>query len=67
MPFLNGFELFAQIKKKDPHARACFVSAFEVHDEIKLHFPEQDRKCIIKKPVSIRELVEFINREIGPK
>jgi CheY-like chemotaxis protein len=63
MPVLNGFALYKQMKKIDPSLTACFLSAFEIHsDEFKKVFPSMSEgiKAIIKKPVTITELVHQI-------
>jgi len=68
MPGISGFELFQRILKMDSKARACFVSAFEIHrDEIAKHLPDHAEDCIIKKPVSLKELVRIVNEEISSK
>jgi DNA-binding response OmpR family regulator len=66
MPRMSGFELCKEIRKQDRAAKVCFVSAFEVHDEeMKKYLSEEDEKCIIKKPVSMNELVKIINEEFS--
>jgi DNA-binding response OmpR family regulator len=63
MPGLNGFALYRQMKKIDPSLTACFLSAFEIHpDEFKKVFPSMSEgiKAIIKKPITITELVHQI-------
>lgn len=68
MPRMSGFELCKEIRKQDRTAKVCFVSAFEVHgEEMKKYLSEEDEKCIIKKPVSMNELVKIINEEISDK
>lgn len=64
MPGLNGFQLYRGMKKLDPTITACFLSAFEVHpSEFQIMFPSlQKVKAIIKKPVSVNDLL----REIAP-
>ncbi len=64
MPYLNGFELYREMKKRDPAITTCFLSAFEIYpEEFEKVFPSLDEiKTIIKKPVSIHHLV----REIRP-
>jgi DNA-binding response OmpR family regulator len=64
MPGLSGFQLYREIKKIDPAITACFLSAFEIHpSEFEKVFPSlKDVKTIIKKPVSIYNLL----REITP-
>jgi YesN/AraC family two-component response regulator len=62
MPGLNGFQLYREMKKIDPTITACFLSAFEVHpSEFQIVFPSlQEVKAIIKKPVSVNELLKEI-------
>lgn len=68
MPRMSGLELYSEIKKKDGMAKACFVSAFEIHkDELAKYLPEEDGRCIVKKPVSMKDLVRIINDEISGK
>ena len=64
MPGLNGFTLYRQMKKIDPSLTACFLSAFEIHpEEFKQVFPSmaESVKTIIKKPVTISNLIKEIN------
>ena len=60
MPRMSGFELLEEILKVDPSAKACFITAFEI--QFKDHF--KHRTCIIKKPISLKELVIKIRQEI---
>jgi two-component system, OmpR family, response regulator ChvI len=62
MPGMNGFQLYREIKKQDHAIPACFLSAFEIHeDEFRKVFPSMNQvKAILKKPISINELVKQI-------
>jgi two-component system, OmpR family, response regulator ChvI len=62
MPDMNGFQLYREIKKRDYAITAYFLSAFEIHpSEFKKVFPSMGEiKAIIKKPVSIHELLNQI-------
>ena len=41
MPTMNGFQLSQEIKKKDPKARVCFVTAYTVfYDKLKDEYPK---------------------------
>jgi two-component system, OmpR family, response regulator ChvI len=64
MPGLDGFQLYREMKKRDPAITACFLSAFEIHpSEFEKVFPSlSEIRTIIKKPASIHHLV----REIKP-
>ena len=66
MPKMNGFELFREIKKKDPHVRVCFITAFEIYfDEFKKVFPKIYVSCFIRKPATIKQLAEAVRAELS--
>lgn len=66
MPKMSGFELGSEIRKQDRDAKIFFISAFEIpEDEMRKYMPENDERCILKKPVSIRDLVKTINDELS--
>jgi DNA-binding response OmpR family regulator len=62
MPAMTGFQFYRQIRRRDPAIAVCFLSAFEIQpDEFKSVFPSMDGvKIIIKKPISINELLKQI-------
>jgi DNA-binding response OmpR family regulator len=62
MPDMTGFQLYREMKKRDPSITTCFLSAFEIQaNEFKSVFPSMDDvKAIIKKPISINELLNEI-------
>jgi DNA-binding response OmpR family regulator len=62
MPEMTGFQLYREIRNRDPTITVCFLSAFEIQpDEFKSLFPSMDGlKTVIKKPVSINELLKQI-------
>jgi two-component system response regulator ResD len=63
MPAMTGFQLFREINRIDNGVAVCFLSAFEIHpEEFKSLFPSMDAvKTIIKKPVSIKKLLNEIS------
>jgi two-component system, OmpR family, response regulator ChvI len=77
MPNMNGFELYAEIRKMDDKVRVCFITAFEIYEEFKKKFQsssnapsqykreEVDVKCFIQKPIDIEELVKRIKKELN--
>lgn len=65
MPGMTGYELYAELKKLDCDIKVIFFTAFDVRQEIVKLFPELDAKCILKKPVEARVLVEAIHRRIA--
>ncbi len=62
MPSMTGFQLYREMKRRDLTVAVCFLSAFEIQsDEFKSMFPSMDGvKIIIKKPLSINELLKQI-------
>lgn len=68
MPGMSGFELWGKIREQDKKVKVCFISAFEIHqEEMKKYLPEEDEKCIVKKPVSMKELIKIITEELAEK
>ena len=66
MPKMNGFELCREIKKKEPNAKICFTTAFEVYrDEFRKVFPTFDVQCFVRKPIGIKDLVSHIKLELN--
>lgn len=68
MPKMNGFELSEKIKKIDPQAKVCFITAFEeYYDSLKEQFPTLDARCFIKKPITAQGLIDRVMTEIISK
>jgi two-component system, NtrC family, response regulator GlrR len=63
LPAMTGFQLYREMKRRDPAIEVCFLSAFEIQpDEFKSLFPSMDGvKTIIKKPISINGLLKHIS------
>ena len=68
MPNMNGFELFKQIRKVNDKIKVCFITAFDLQDEMKelktSMIDEEKRPGIIRKPISIDDFVDRIKAEI---
>ena len=62
MPKMNGYDLYKELKKRDPHVNVCFITASELYyEEIRKEaFPELDTNCFIKKPISNEELIRRV-------
>lgn len=56
MPEMSGYELSAELKKKDPDANINFLTAFEFNPEDSKSFVS-DFGGFIQKPVTISKLV----------
>jgi DNA-binding response OmpR family regulator len=66
MPEMNGFELYNEIRKIDDKVKVCFITAFDIQKaDLKLNNSEKyDLECLIRKPVSIDDLVKRLKAEI---
>jgi DNA-binding NtrC family response regulator len=66
MPQMDGFELYLKMKKIDDKIKACFLTAFEIDRFMynKQKYPELQEICFIKKPVTMKELIESIRRRL---
>jgi DNA-binding response OmpR family regulator len=66
MPSMDGFELYKEIKEKDPNARACFLTASEFYyKEFRTReYHALDKELFIRKPIENEKLVREINRLI---
>ena len=68
MPRMNGIEFYRQMKEIDEKVKVCFITASELYfyEEItKEVFPELGVSRIIRKPISIDDLVEYLKEELG--
>jgi DNA-binding response OmpR family regulator len=61
MPGMTGVQLAKQIWAKDPKARICFFSAFDMYEkEAKAEFKDLNGVFFIEKPITPRELAKRI-------
>jgi len=70
MPKKNGFELYKEIRKIDDKVKVCFVTAFDIQreeeDDLKAVDTLNDEKpAIIRKPITIDDLVKRVNAELS--
>lgn len=57
MPKMNGFELYRQIKQRNPAMKIAFITAFEItKEEFSKVLPSIDVEHFIKKPVTMSSL-----------
>ena len=67
MPKMNGFELYREMRRVDPRANVCFLTAFDVHrEEFEKMFPDVKVSAFLKKPITIDSLVNRLNELIPP-
>jgi CheY-like chemotaxis protein len=64
MPEINGFELYDQLKSRDPNIKTLFISALSYltydNQKSKQHYPIKGERHFIKKPVGNKELLEQV-------
>jgi len=68
MPKMNGFELFKEIRKVNDKVKVCFATAFDIQKEeedLKALEASNEKPIIIRKPISIDDLVKRVKMEIG--
>jgi DNA-binding response OmpR family regulator len=66
MPGMDGFELYKEIKQKDPNVKACFLTASELYyKEFRTReYSALDKELFIRKPIGNEELIKEIKRLI---
>jgi DNA-binding response OmpR family regulator len=69
MPKMNGFELYKEMRKIDDKVKVCFVTAFDIRgeeeDDLKAVGTSNDEKpAIIRKPITIDDLIKRVNAEL---
>jgi DNA-binding response OmpR family regulator len=64
MPKMDGFQLHNEIKKKDPNAKVCFLTASgSSYEEFrKGEYYVLDRNLFIQKPISNEDLLRKVNK-----
>jgi len=69
MPYMNGFELYKEIKKRDQTVKVFFLTALsEMHDYdvYKMEvFPKEGERYFIAKPIENEELLRRIDTIIA--
>ena len=67
MPDMDGFELYREIKVKDPNVRVCFLTANErFYEEFRSkEFSSLDKELFIQKPIESEKLIEKIKQLIS--
>jgi DNA-binding response OmpR family regulator len=60
IPEMDGIELYKNIRNTDKKIKICFISAYDVDH----HIVKNYSACVIKKPITIDDLVKKIKKEI---
>ena len=74
MPEINGFELYDQLKSRDPNIKTLFLTALssvvsyntENNTDTTVH-PIEGERHFIKKPIGNKELLEQVNSMLVPQ
>jgi DNA-binding response OmpR family regulator len=70
MPIMNGFELYAELRKVDNHVKFCFITAGEMYYDKVREEEEQycklDAERFLQKPISNTDLVNRIYKIMTP-
>lgn len=63
MPLMDGFELSQKLLERDPNLIIGFVTAYEIQDSpYAKEMPQMSADHFLRKPVSIADLSESINK-----
>jgi DNA-binding response OmpR family regulator len=65
IPKMNGYQLYERMKEIDQDVKVCFMTAYETYEDnfLKL-ISESTVNCVIRKPVTLDELVTKINMQL---
>jgi DNA-binding response OmpR family regulator len=68
MPEMNGFELYTQLKGRDPVINICFLTASSepYREELrKEKYNEISRDLFLEMPLPTKEIIDEIKKRIG--
>jgi DNA-binding response OmpR family regulator len=68
MPKMNGFELCQEIRKVNDKVKVCFATAFDIQKEeedLKALEASNEKPIIVRKPISIDDLIKRVKMELG--
>ena len=67
MPNMDGFELYREMKEKDPYIKVCFLTASELYyEEFRdREFSTLDKELFIRKPIGNEDLTKKIKRLVS--
>jgi DNA-binding response OmpR family regulator len=64
MPKMNGFQLCTKISEVDLNVKICFITAGDINiDGLREVYPALSTGCLIKKPVTISDLVKRLKAD----
>jgi two-component system, OmpR family, response regulator ChvI len=67
MPQMSGFELYRGLRASDQNVPIAFLTAFDVYqNEFQKMFPDMKVDRLLRKPISITELVAYVKSQKSP-
>jgi DNA-binding NtrC family response regulator len=65
MPQMNGFDLYAKLRKIDDKVKYCFMTAYEgYYETLKKDHPRLNVECFMTKPIQLGDLVAVIKGQL---
>ncbi|HJY15795.1 MAG TPA: response regulator [Nitrososphaeraceae archaeon] len=64
MPDMDGFKLYNQLRKADPHVKILFLTASEKHLDV-LRKEGYRKDLLLKKPIPIHGLLKEVNLRLS--
>lgn len=65
MPQMNGFDLYAKLRKIDDKVKYCFMTAYEgYYETLKKDHPTLNVECFMTKPIQLGDLVAVIKGQL---
>jgi DNA-binding response OmpR family regulator len=69
MPKMDGFDLYKELQKLDPHINVCFLTASEQYreEQREVKYRDLDEDLFIHKPLSFEDLRREINKRVSTR
>ena len=65
MPQMNGFDLYAKLRKIDDKVKYCFMTAYEgYYETLKKDNPTLNVECFMTKPIQLGDLIAVIKGQL---
>jgi len=65
MPQMNGFDLYAKLRKIDDKVKYCFMTAYEgYYETLKKDHPTLNVECFMTKPIQLGDLIAVIKGQL---
>ena len=65
MPQMNGFDLYAKLRRIDDKVKYCFMTAYEgYYETLKKDNPTLNVECFMTKPIQLGDLIAVIKGQL---